>query len=329
MSYTRRSFFAAVIAVTAVTVVRSLAAADQSQTLPTIGEVWLSEPVIASPYIQAFRNGLHDLGYVEGRTVTIVSRFADGDATRLPTLVAELVALKVDVLFVSPRALPVAMRATTTIPIVSMGFADPVAEGVVPSLARPGGNVTGISWQSADTAGKRLELARLLVPTLRRVAILFDPTDQRSVDANAFRSLAGSLGVKTRAFELSTLAKQRTIYAAIARYRPEVLIVGVSPLTLMAREPISHFAMAHRIPLISEGIVMAQSGALLTYGPNELDLTRQTAFYVDKILKGAKPSDLPIQQPMKLELIVNLRTAKSIGVTVPDSILVRADELIR
>jgi len=330
MSYALRcircGFVAAVIAITAA---RPLSGAENGQTLPKIGEVWLSEPIVATPYIEAFRSGLRDLGWVDGRTVTIVPRFAHGDAQRLPTIMAELVALNVDVLYVTPRAISVAMQATTTIPIVSMGFADPVVEGVVPSLARPGGNVTGFSWQSVDTAAKRLELARELVPALSRVAVLFDPTDQRSADPNTIRSLASGIGIETRAFELSALSKQSTVYAAIARYQPDALIVGVSPLTLMAREPISRFATAHRIPVISEGMVMAQAGALLTYGPDELKLTRQTAVYVDKILKGAKPSDLPIQQPTQLELIVNLRTAKFIGVSVPDSILMRADELLQ
>lgn len=312
----------------ALAVAPMVATADQSR-LPTIGEVWFSEPVVAAPYMQAFRSGLRDLGYVEGRTVNIVSRFADGDATRLPTLIADLVALKVDVLYVSPRGLADAVHATKTVPIVSMGFADPVAEGFAASLARPGGNVTGISWQSMDTAGKRLEFAKQLVPALRRVAILFDPADQRSVDAKAFRSLAITLGVNARAFELSDPAKKPVVFQAIAQYRPDVLLVGLSPLTLMLRKPICGFAITHRIPLISEGIVMAASGALLTYGPNDLEATKRTAVYIDKILKGTSPADLPIEQPTKFELIVSMKTAKAIGVTVPESILAQADEVIR
>jgi putative tryptophan/tyrosine transport system substrate-binding protein len=305
-------------------------AADQTK-LPTIGELWLSDPVTAALYMKEFRHGLRELGYVEGHTITIVSRFARGDPARLPGLVRELVASKVDVLFVTPRAQADAIQATTTIPIVAMGFSDPIAEGAVSSLARPGRNITGISWQSADIVGKRLELAGQLVPGLKRVAVLFDPSDQRgrSAEAKAIEALAHNMGVKTQTFQLSDPSTKQSVFDAISRYQPDVLVVVASSLTLVLGGPIYRFAASRHIPTISETIVMANWGALLTYGADDLAMTQRAAAYVDKILKGAKPADLPIEQPTKFELVVNLKTAKSLGMSIPDSILLRADQIIR
>ena len=238
--------------------------------------------------MKAFRDGLRELGYVEGRTITIVSRFARGDPARLPGLVGELVALKVDVLFVTPKAQADAIRATTTIPIVSMGFADPMEEGAVSSLARPGRNITGVSWQSADTVGKRLQLARQLVPALKRLAVLFDPSDQRgrSAEAKAFEALAHNVGIKTEMFQLSDPSARQSVFDAISRYQPDVLVVVVSSLTLVPGEPIYRFAVARHIPTISETTVMAKAGALLAYGPDDMAITKRAAVYVVKSSKA-------------------------------------------
>jgi putative ABC transport system substrate-binding protein len=297
--------------------------------VPRVGEVWLGTPEVAAPYVQAFRDGLRSQGFVDGASVTVVPRFANADPARLPALVADLVAMKVDVLVVTPKAFAQAMAATTTIPIVSMGFADPVAEGIVKNLAKPGGNVTGVSWQSKDTAGKRLQLAQQVVPSLRRAAVLFDPQDGRSVDAQALFDAARPLGIATRGFELRRAVDAPAVLRAVASYKPDVLLVTVNPTTLMVRDALREFGLGQRIPLISEGRVMAAAGVLLTYGPNELDIMRRAAVYVGRILRGAKPSELPIEQPMKLDLIVNLRTARAMDISVPDAILAQADEVLR
>ena len=216
------------------------------------------------------------------------------------------------------------------IPIVSAAFYDPVAEGFANSLARPGGNVTGMSWQSPETSGKRLELTMEVLPGLRRVALLFDPGDPGAVlDANAVRSAATTAGVSITLFEVNESRTFDGMLAAIESDRPRALILVHSPLTVHYRERMVRFAINRRLPLISEGRDFAEAGALLTYGPSIVDMFRRGAGYVDKILKGAKPGDLPIEQPTKFELVVNLKTAKALGITIPQSILVRADEVIR
>ena len=304
--------------------------AVQAEALPKIGELWFPEAAAAAPFVDAFRQGLRELGYADGRNVEIVTRYANGDAARLPALLAELVALRVDVLYISPRALEPARRGAKTIPVVTAGFSDPVAEGFAASLAKPGGNFTGLSWQSSETVGKRVELAREALPGLRTVGLLFDPHDpQPVVEANNFQSIAHGFGLKVQVFELPASPQDRTFLDAIARSRPQALFSIDSPLVITLREPICQFAVAHRIPLFSEAEVLAESGAIVSYGADGLDLFRRGAGHVDKILKGARPGDLPIEQPTKFRLIVNLRTAKAIQMSIPDSIVLRADEVLR
>jgi ABC-type uncharacterized transport system substrate-binding protein len=193
-----------------------------------------------------------------------------------------------------------------------MGFADPVVEGFVASLARPGKNLTGISEQSIDTAGKRLELAMDIVPSLKRAAVLLDPGDKRTVGITAFQALAAKQGIKTRAFPLLHADTFEAVLNGVARYQPAILFIERSPMTLMLRDSICQFATAHAIPVIGEGIVMAKAGALISYGADELETTRRLAVYVDKILKGANPGDLPIEQPTKFELVVNLKNREGL-----------------
>lgn len=306
-----------------------LAGTAHADRLPKIGELWFPDAVAAAPFVNAFRQGLRELGYVDGRNVQIVTRYANGDAERLPSLLAELVALPVDVLYISPRALDVARRGAKTIPVVTSGFTDPVAEGYAASLAKPGGNFTGLSWQSSETVAKRLELAREILPGLRTVGLLYDRRDpQPLIEARSFQSMVREARLKIRIFELASV-NDRTFLDAIARYRPQALFVIDSPLVITLREPICQFAIAHRIPVFAESEALARSGGILSYGADGFDLFRRGASHVDRILKGAKPGDLPIEQPTKFRLVVNLKTAKAVQTTIPDSILDRADEVLR
>ena len=328
-----REWLAAVCTVMLVGVIAAsttVATAQDRQRPARVGQIWFQDPAGAEPYHRAFRDGMQELGFVDGKNVTYITRYADGNADRLPSLVAELIAAKVDVLYVTGKAVATAKTATSTIPIVSAAFYDPVAEGFVKSLARPGGNVTGMSWQTPETSGKRLELAMEVVPGLRRIGVLFDPNDPGAVlDANAVRSAAANAGVRVAAFEVNDSRALDAKLAAIESDKPNALILIHSPLTVHYRERIVRFAIDQRLPLVSEGRDFADAGALLTYGPSITDMFRRGAGYVGKILKGAKPGDLPIEQPTKFELVVNLKTAKALGIKIPESILLRADEVIK
>jgi putative ABC transport system substrate-binding protein len=298
--------------------------------LPTIGELWYVDAAGMAPYQNAFRSGLRELGYVEGRNVTIVALHADGDPARLPALAAKLVAMNVDVMVVSVRAVDAAKRATATIPIVCPGFTDPVAEGHVSSLAHPGGNITGLSWQSSDASGKRVQLAIEVIRDLRQLGVLFDASDAAAVvDAKAVRDAARRAGVKVREFPVRDSDHLESALAAIRRSPPQALIVPHTPLTIQHRDRIMRFAAGHKVPVVSEGRNFAEAGALLTYGAYAFEIFKRGAVYVDKILKGAKPSELPIEQPTKFELVVNLRAAKALGLTIPQPVLERASEVIQ
>jgi putative ABC transport system substrate-binding protein len=287
--------------------------------------------VFILPFFSQFCNQIcADLESLIERPPRREARYANSDIGRLPVLVDELIALDVDVLFVTYRAVRAAKRATATVPIVSTAFYDPVAEGLVESLARPGGNVTGLSWQTPETSGKRLELIMQLVPGLERTALLFEPSDPGALlEANALRSAARRAGVTISLFELRNASDLAAVLAAMGRQRPQTLIVGHSAITVEHRERIASFAIRNGLPLVSEGSEFAEAGALLTYGPNVAESFRRAAHYVDQILKGAKPGDLPIEQPTKFDLVVNLKTAKALGLTIPQPMLLRASEVIR
>src|SRR5262249_8474098 len=253
-----------------------------------IGELWGDATEAgAEPYRRPYLDGMRSLGWVDGRTAKFLVRYAGGDTSRLPVLAKVLLGLGVDVLVVNGRALPAARMATTTIPIVSLDMWDPVAEGVTSSLAKPTGNVTGVSWQTIDTAGKRLELARELLPGVRRIGLL------------------------TRSD------------------RTEALIISTSTLTIHHLTRILKFASSSRLPTVSEAAEFAEAGVLLTYGPDVSETYKRGALQVDKILKGKKPDDLPFEKPKKFELAVNLNTAKVLGLTIPESIMVRDTRTIR
>ena len=307
-----------------------VATAQDRERPARVGEIWFQDFAGAEPFHKAFRDGMKSLGYVEGRNVIYFTRFADGSEDRVREILRELVATKVDVLFVSQKVVRQANQATKTVPIVCATMSDPVHEGIVASLSRPGGNITGLSWQTTDTAGKRLELANEVIPGLKNVAIVFDPDYAGALtELEELRSTAMTMGITPRAFEVRAGDNLDKALAAIRRDKPQLLVVVDSSVTLQFREPILRSAIRNRVPAISESRPFADSGALLTFGANLGEQMKHGASYVDKILKGAKPGDLPIKQPTKFELVVNLKTAKALGITIPQSILVRADEVIR
>jgi putative ABC transport system substrate-binding protein len=302
--------------------------ADPAVKVPTIGQVWFGTATTAEPYKAAFQEGLHGLGYREGKDVRIVARYAHGDAAQLASLVNEMVTLDVDVMLVSHAAVPTAMKATKTIPIICATMADPVEEGFVESLARPGGNLTGLSNQAFDADAKRLDLAMELVPNLKRVGLLVDAGMPSHEDVSNLRRLTDKARVKLQVFHAKTLEEIEVTLDAIDKDRPQALIVFASPLFDVHRERIFGFTST-RLPVVSEGVEFSEAGALLTYSASWKDMFRRSAAYADRILKGAKPGDLPIEQPTKFNLTVNLKSAQAIRLKVPNSILLRADRIIR
>jgi len=283
-----------------------------------------------APFVESFKQGLRELGYVEGRNISIEYRWAEGRDERLPGLAADLVRLKVDVIVASSQAAVAAKQATTAIPIVMPIITDPVRLGLVASLGRPGGNVTGFATQNDELPGKWMELVKETLPKVSRVAVLFQPTYDGGVQLKASEAAARSLGMRLQALKVERPDDFVTAFAEVRKNRAEALIVSSSGLFYVHRTRLVEFAAKHRVPTIyhqSEFVV--GSGGLMSYGPDFHDLFRRSATYVDKILKGAKPGDLPVQQPTKFELVINLKTAKALGLTIPPSLLQRADEVMQ
>jgi len=295
---------------------------------------------IAHP-IAAFKQGLRELGYVEGRTVLLEVRFADGAVEQLPQLARELVALKPDVIVATNDvAIASVRRETQTIPIVMVFSSDPAGAGFVTSLAHPGGNVTGLSTLSPELSGKRLELLRDIVPGLSRVALLWNPDSRGNLlDYKETEVVARSLHVELQSVELSRIEDLDRAFSTVSKGRAQALIVPAGNLiavtrraqvaSLAQRAEVASLAQRNRLPSIYAIREYVDVGGLLSYGPSIGDMWRRTATYVDKILKGAKPADLPVEQPTKFELVINLTTAKTLGLTIPPSLLRRADDVIR
>lgn len=292
-----------------------------------IGQAVPVDPATDAPYSGALRDGLRQLGWVDGKNITFVVRYASGDPAKLHAIVNELVDLRVDLLVGDARLLK---EATSTIPIVSPTMGDPVRTGLVASLARPGGNLTGLSAQSYDIWPKQLELARELVPNLTRICFLFDTNDEPDASAHAaeFEGLARDAGMTVLSLPVGSVDDIQSALRTIHKKRPQVLVVWSSPLLTQYRGAIMK-SVGHRLPVISDGRFFAEAGALLTYSVDWPDLFSRAAGYIDKILRGAKPGDLAIQQPTKFELIINAQTAKALRIKIPESILVRADKMIR
>jgi putative ABC transport system substrate-binding protein len=286
--------------------------------------------VLVTPIrLDAVRQGLRDLGYVEGRNILIEYRPAE-PADRLPGLAAELVNLKVDLIVAGgSQAVLAAQRATKAIPIV-MVSSDPIGTGFVASLARPGGNITGQSMLTPELSGKRLELLREIVPGVSVVAVLADPNDPPvALSLKETEIAAKTLGIKVEVAAVRVPDDfDGALASAISNGRPQALIVLPAPIMTIHAERIAALALKNRLPSIALTNEFSKAGILLTYGPDLADLYRHTATYVDKILKGAKPADLPVQQPTKFELVINLKTAKALGLTIPELFLTRADEVI-
>jgi putative ABC transport system substrate-binding protein len=310
-------------------------AAEAQQTAKVARIGYLATNLAAVPHLpDAFRQGLRDLGYVEGRTVVIEYREAKGKFERLPALAAELVALKVDVILAggTPATLA-AKRATRTLPIVFTAVADPVSSGLVISLAQPGGNVTGLSVLAPELVGKCLEQLKQAVPGVSRVAVLWQPgavgeATERDMLKEA-EVAARALGVRLQFVEARGPEDFDTAFSEMIRTRAGALTVLTSSMLFGKRRRLVDLAAKNRLPALYPWREGVDAGGLMAYGPNLPDLFRRAATYVDKILKGAKPRDLPVEQPTKFELVVNLKAAKALGLTIPPSVLVRADEIIQ
>jgi len=278
----------------------------------------------------AFQEGLRKLGYVEGQSITIEYRYAEDRLDRLPDLAAELVRLKVEVIVaVSTPAIQAAKNATRTIPIIMAGVSDPVATGFVTSLARPGGNITGLSLQSPELSGKRLELLKEVIPKLARVAFLVHGQDLgHQLFVKEAQDAGQSLGMQIQPLAVAGSEEIEGAFPAMARERVGALVV--QPIFVGTHGlRIAHLAVKNRLPTISDPMEFADAGGLMSYGPSRLAVWQRAAIHVDKILKGAEPADIPVEQPTKFEFVINLNAAKQIGLTIPPNVLVRADKVIR
>jgi putative ABC transport system substrate-binding protein len=305
------------------------AGAQQLGKVYRIGVFSAGSPPL-TPTFTAFPNALSALGWIEGQNILLENRFADNRLEHLPELAAELVRLKVDIIVTYGTLAPLAAkRATSTIPIVMCDAGDPVASRLVVSLARPGGNVTGLSLMSPDLAPKRVQMLKELLPALSRVAVLWNAANP--YPARVFKetvSAAKSLGIEVDSIQVRGSADFDDAFNLLMKRRPDALIAVEDPLIGAHRKQITDYAVKSRLPSMYGLREYADAGGLMSYGPNLVELRRRAAGYVDQIIKGAKPADMPIQQPTKFEMIINLNTAKALGLTVPPSLLARADEMI-
>jgi putative ABC transport system substrate-binding protein len=304
----------------------------EKERVPRVGYInpgYSSDPVRLRR-LEAFRQGLRELGYVEGRDIALEPRWAEGKYDRYPALAADLVRLKVNVIVaVGGAATKAAKQVTRTIPIVMSLVTEPVESGLVRSLARPGGNVTGTSIMAADLAGKQFELLKQAVPEVSRVALLWNPANPGSASQlREAEAAARAVGVRLQALEARVPQEIDSAFAAMTRERAGALVVLADAILYNQRKQIAELAAKSRLPSVSPLREYAEAGGLIVYSADFLDLERRSATFVDKILKGAKPADLPVEQPTRFDLIINLKTAKAIGLTIPPSLLLRADQII-
>ena len=311
----------------------SLAQAQQPKKIPRIG--WLSGGGTADTpgtQFEAFRQGLRDLGYIEGKNILIEHRRAEGKLDRLPNLVAELVQLKVDVLVITTlQAIRAAKQATKTIPIVMVVIVDPVAIGLIDSLAHPGGNITGLSTLNQDLIGNRLALLKEAVPRISRVGILWNADNPAAgIGFKEYEAAARALKIQLQSLEVRGPNPDfNAAFQATAKGRVNALITVRDAVLIGYQKRIADFAIKNRLPSMSESSQYVKAGGLMSYAVNDADQYRRAAYYVDRILKGTKPADLPVEQPMKFEFVINLRTAKQIGLTIPQWTLMKADKVIQ
>ena len=306
-----------------------LAASAQSKT-PRIGFMGNSTAALEANLVDAFREGLREHGYEEGRNIVIEYRWADGKYERFPALVAELIAAKVEVIVTAGTPAALAMKkATTTVPLVMVAVGDPVGTGLVPSLARPGANLTGLSSVAPDLEGKRLQLLREVVPALSHVAMFINSLNPFHVSSmRQARAAAQTMGIKLQLHDIRKSEDLDDAFAAIRKERPDAVLILADRVFLHNRERMIDLTKEQRLPNVNAYKELVEVGGLMSYGPSYEDMHKRAAIYVDKILKGAKPADLPIEQPSKFTFIVNLKAAKALGVTVPSQLLGLADELI-
>src|ERR1041384_2998133 len=302
--------------------------AQNKATTPRIGVLSVTAP--PNPNIDIFVKALQDYGYTDGKNIAIDYRYARGKPERMPELAADLVRSKVDAIFaVGPSAMVALKQVTGTIPIAFFSPSDPVGLGVVASLAHPGGNFTGVSALASDLWPKRLELLKEISPKLSRVAMVWkEGNAAMNLEAKATQEVAEPLGVALQDRGIKDPAELEGIFAAMAKDRPDSFLTLVDPVLTTYQKRILDFLIANRLPAIFESKEWVEAGGLVSYGPNYPELYRRAAFYMDKILKGAKPADLPVEQPTQFELVINLKTAKALGLTIPQSLVSRADEVI-
>jgi putative ABC transport system substrate-binding protein len=307
------------------------AVAHQRPKIPKIGELLFRPGPTLGAGREVFRRSLRELGYLEGKSIVYETRSADGKLDQFPALAEELVHLKVDVLVASSTTEALAFKdATRTIPIVFVVSSDPVSDGLVDSLARPGGNITGVTTIASVLAGKRLELLKETIPKLSRVAVLWNSRDPGSTQQWKESQLAGrDLGLQLHSMEVSRADKYESAFKEAAKVGSGALAQMAGSVASANRKQIADLAAKHWLPAIFERGDYVDSGGLMSYGPDRAESYRRAAVMVDKILKGRKPADLPVEQPTKFEFIVNLRTAKQIGITIPPNVLVRADRVIK
>ena len=311
-----------------------IADAQQPTKIPRIGYLSTTGPASDSTRARAIRQRLRELGYIEGQNISIEYRYAEGKQDRFPELAAELVRLKVDIIVVAggDAWVRAAMNATKTIPIVMTGTAfDPVEAGLVESLAHPGGNVTGLTNLSVELGGKRLGLLKEAVPKVARVAVFLNPTNSTSVHSvkKVLPVAARALGLTLHPWEVRSADDLDRVFVAMSQQRPDGLYVGTGVLLQANQKRIAGFAIKSGLPSVGSSRTYVDAGGLMSYDANRADSSRPVAVYVDRILKGAKPADLPVEQPTKFEFVVNLKAAKQIGLTIPPNVLARADRVIK
>jgi putative tryptophan/tyrosine transport system substrate-binding protein len=304
--------------------------AAQAQKVYRIGFLGNSTAVLEANLVGSFREGLRELGYVEGQNIVIEYRWAEGKYERFPSLIAELLGQSVAVILTAgtPASLAV-KKATNSVPLVMVGVGDPVATGLVASLARPGGSITGLTSAGEETEGKRCELLKEVIPKLSHVAVLWNPENPvLLLTLEEIRVAAQVLGIKVQVFEARNPGEIEESFKAIAGEQPGALLVMGDRLFLHNRQRIVHLATEQRLPVMPVHPELIEAGGLMSYGPSYAGMHRRAAYFVDRILKGAKPADLPVERPTKFELVINLKTAKALGLEVPPTLLARADEVI-
>ena len=307
------------------------AEAQQAGKVYRIGFLTPGTAELKKPWMAGFRQGLEELGYIEGKNVVLEERYMPGLGENLPELAAELVRLKVDIMVVQGVfGFRAAHEASKTIPIVFMGHPDPVGDGIVDSLARPGGNATGLSTVATELAPNQLELLKEVVPSASRVALLWTPGSPEVVAGlKNLQAVSPALGVTLLPVEFTKPEDLDRVFAAILKERPDALYVFGAPLIGIYRRQIAEFALKNRLPTMGTVDILVEGGILMSYGVSFTDLYHRAATYVGKILKGAKPGDLPVEQAMKFDLIINLKTAKQLGITIPPEVLFQATRVIR